>query len=212
MIGGQDFVYAMRGDGRDPVMWVSAEAQRKALDALGQTLRVSELVLPQRILDLIPPRPPGHGMHRELFNRTTGEAFDPIAPGGDRGRGDDRVRAAARSRRADDRAERDRAVAARPGRGHRSPGQGDVRSDHDRQLRSRSEAGDRARARRSYFVAGRGGAERAGACHRVAQAGTDRQPRAPGRKFSRCESAERIGPRASRRCSLPTSSGFWSGR
>ncbi|HYE87323.1 MAG TPA: zinc-dependent metalloprotease, partial [Vicinamibacterales bacterium] len=80
MIGGQDFVYGMRGDGRDPVMWVSAEAQRKALDALGQTLRVSELALPQRILDLIPPRPPGYGMHRELFNRTTGEAFDPIAP------------------------------------------------------------------------------------------------------------------------------------
>jgi hypothetical protein len=80
MIGGQDFVYAMRGDGRDPVQWVSAEAQRKALDVLGQTLRISELVLPQRVLDLIPPRPPGHGMHRELFNRTTGEAFDPIAP------------------------------------------------------------------------------------------------------------------------------------
>ena len=80
MIGGQDFVYAMRGDGRDPVLWVSAEAQRKALDALGQTLRVSELTLPQRILDLIPPRPPGYGMHRELFNRTTGESFDPIAP------------------------------------------------------------------------------------------------------------------------------------
>ena len=80
MIGGQDFVYAMRGDGRDPVQWVSAESQRKALDVLGQTLRISELVLPQRILDLIPPRPPGYGMHRELFNRTTGEAFDPIAP------------------------------------------------------------------------------------------------------------------------------------
>jgi hypothetical protein len=80
MIGGQDFVYAMRGDGRNPVQWVPAEAQRKAIDALGQTLRVSELVLPQRILDLIPPRPPGHGLHRELFNRTTGEAFDPIAP------------------------------------------------------------------------------------------------------------------------------------
>ncbi|MBM3807073.1 MAG: DUF5117 domain-containing protein [Acidimicrobiia bacterium] len=80
MIAGQDFTYGMRGDGRDPVMWVSAEAQRKALDALGNTLRVSELALPQRILDLIPPRPPGYGMHRELFNRTTGESFDPIAP------------------------------------------------------------------------------------------------------------------------------------
>lgn len=80
MIAGQDFTYGMRGDGRDPVMWVSAEAQRKALDALGNTLRVSELALPQRIIDLIPPRPPGYGMHRELFNRTTGESFDPIAP------------------------------------------------------------------------------------------------------------------------------------
>ena len=81
MIGGQDFTYAMRGDGYGtPTEWVSAEMQRKAIDALSNTLRVSELTLPQRLLDLIPPRPPGYGMHRELFNRTTGESFDPIAP------------------------------------------------------------------------------------------------------------------------------------
>ena len=29
---------------------------------------------------LIPPRPPGYGLHRELFPRTTGEAFDPLGP------------------------------------------------------------------------------------------------------------------------------------
>ena len=80
MIAGQDFVYAMRGDGRTPVKWESAANQRKALDALSGTLKPSELTIPKRILDLIPPRPPGFGFHRELFPRTTGEAFDPVNP------------------------------------------------------------------------------------------------------------------------------------
>jgi hypothetical protein len=81
MIAGQDFVYAMRGDGRTPVRWESAVGQRKALEALAATLKPSELVVPKRILDAIPPRPPGYGLHRELFPRTTGEGFDPLAPG-----------------------------------------------------------------------------------------------------------------------------------
>jgi hypothetical protein len=81
MIGGQDFTYAMRGDQRTPVRWESAANQRKALEALAATLKPSELTVPKRILDAIPPRPPGWGLHRELFPRTTGEAFDPLAPG-----------------------------------------------------------------------------------------------------------------------------------
>ena len=79
-IGGQDFVYAMRGDNRTPVEWVSGEMQRRAIDALSATLKPSELTIPKRILDLLPPRPPGYGAHRELFSRTTGEGFDPINP------------------------------------------------------------------------------------------------------------------------------------
>jgi hypothetical protein len=79
-IGGQDFVYAMRGDGRAPTKWETAANQRKALDALAETLKPSELTIPRKILDLIPPRPSGYGMHRELFARSTGEAFDPLAP------------------------------------------------------------------------------------------------------------------------------------
>ena len=79
-IGGQDFVYAMRGDNRTPLEWVSGEMQRKAIDALAATLKPSELTIPKRILDLLPPRPPGYGMHRELFPRTTGEGFDPVNP------------------------------------------------------------------------------------------------------------------------------------
>ncbi len=82
MIGGQEFTYAMRGDSHGaPVEWANGEAQRKAIDALALTLKPSELTIPKRILDLIPPRPPGFGMHRELFPRTTGEGFDPVNPG-----------------------------------------------------------------------------------------------------------------------------------
>jgi hypothetical protein len=80
MIAGQDFVYAMRGDGRTPVKWETAANQRKAIEALAATLKPAELVVPKNILDLIPPRPPGFGLHRELFPRTTGEAFDPLSP------------------------------------------------------------------------------------------------------------------------------------
>ena len=59
MIAGQDFVYAMRGDGRTPVKWETAANQRKALEALASTIKPSELTLSKQILDAIPPRPPG---------------------------------------------------------------------------------------------------------------------------------------------------------
>ena len=81
MIAGQDYVYAMRGDDRVPTKWEAAVSQRKALTSLSSTLRPSELVIPKKLLNMIPPRPPGFGFHRELFPRTTGEGFDPITPG-----------------------------------------------------------------------------------------------------------------------------------
>jgi hypothetical protein len=80
MLGGQDYIYAMRGDGRTPTKWVAAADQRQALEALAATLKPSELTIPRTLLELIPPRPPGYGMHRELFARTTGGAFDPLGP------------------------------------------------------------------------------------------------------------------------------------
>jgi hypothetical protein len=80
MVAGADYIYAMRGDNRTPTKGVSVDDQRKALDALGYTLRPSELTVPKKVLDLIPPRPPGFGFHRELFARTTGDTFDPLAP------------------------------------------------------------------------------------------------------------------------------------
>jgi hypothetical protein len=80
MVAGQDYIYGMRDDKRTPTRPVSVDDQRKALDALSATLRPSELTIPKRILDLIPPRPPGYGIHRELFPRTTGDTFDPLGP------------------------------------------------------------------------------------------------------------------------------------
>ena len=79
-IGGQDYIYAFRGDGRTPTKWVPAAQQRAALDALMATLKPSELALPKNALDKIPPRPSGWGTHREMFTRYTGETFDPISP------------------------------------------------------------------------------------------------------------------------------------
>src|SRR5262249_56524408 len=80
MVAGQDYIYAMRGDRRTPTRGVGVDEQHKALDALAATLRPSELTVPKAVLDLIPPRPPGWGMHRELFPRTTGNTFDPLTP------------------------------------------------------------------------------------------------------------------------------------
>jgi len=80
MIGGIDYIYAIRGDGRTPLTWEPAADQRKALDAIAAALKPSELAVPKQVLEKIPPRPPGYGRHRELFPRTTGDAFDPLSP------------------------------------------------------------------------------------------------------------------------------------
>ena len=79
-IGGMDYIYAMRGDGRTPVEPVSADAQRAALVALMRTISPAELAIPDNVLDRLPPRPTGFGRHRELFPRYTGLMFDPISP------------------------------------------------------------------------------------------------------------------------------------
>lgn len=80
-LGGVDYIYALRGDGRSPGRWETAANQRKALEALAATLKPAELTVPRGVLDSIPPRPPEYPIERELFPRTTGKAFDPITPG-----------------------------------------------------------------------------------------------------------------------------------
>jgi hypothetical protein len=79
-LGGQEYVYAMRGDGLQPTRWAPAARQNAALDALMNALRLSDLTLPSAVVQNIPPRPPGFGMNRETFPRMTGGAFDPVSP------------------------------------------------------------------------------------------------------------------------------------
>ena len=79
-LGGVDYVYALRGDGRVPATPVPGARQRAALAALLRTLDPAELTLPESVLQQIPPRPPGHGLHRELFPRRTGPVFDALTP------------------------------------------------------------------------------------------------------------------------------------
>lgn len=79
-IGGLYYGYALRGDGTTPVRPVPAAEQRAALEALLATIKPSELALPAGLLSQIPPRPGGFGLTRETFPRTTGGAFDIIAP------------------------------------------------------------------------------------------------------------------------------------
>jgi len=80
VLGGQHYIYAMRGDGRVPTRPASAAEQKRALDALLRTLKPSELTIPEGVLKLLPARPPGFGPHRELFPRFTGSTFDAISP------------------------------------------------------------------------------------------------------------------------------------
>ncbi|MEI6668177.1 MAG: zinc-dependent metalloprotease [Acidobacteriota bacterium] len=79
-LGGQHYIYAMRGDGREPFKWASGTEQRAALKALLATIKPSELALPDVVLKRLPPRPSGYRMHRELFPRYTGMTFDVVSP------------------------------------------------------------------------------------------------------------------------------------
>jgi len=80
MIGGVDYIYSLRGDGRTPFTHVSGADQRRALGALLRVIEPAELVLPARIIDQIPPRPSGYRGGREYFPRWTGGMFDVITP------------------------------------------------------------------------------------------------------------------------------------
>lgn len=82
VIGGQDFSYAMRGDGQVPTSLVTPGVQRDAIDALLETVTPQALALRPELVALIPPQPPGSGDDRELFPRRTGYVFDPLAAAG----------------------------------------------------------------------------------------------------------------------------------
>jgi len=79
VVGGLDYRYNLRGDGQKLPEIVPGAEQRRAIAALLETLSPGFLTLPERILERIPPRPPGYARHRETFPARTGLTFDPVA-------------------------------------------------------------------------------------------------------------------------------------
>jgi hypothetical protein len=78
-IGGLDYRYAIRGDGQLITKIVAPADQKKALAAVLKTLSPETLTLPESLLQILPPRPPGLARTRESFPSHTGLTFDPIA-------------------------------------------------------------------------------------------------------------------------------------
>ena len=80
LIGGYYYEYNLRGDGQQAARPVALKKQQQAIDALLRTLDADMLALPDELLALIPPRPPGNMKSRETFSGGTGVVFDATAP------------------------------------------------------------------------------------------------------------------------------------
>ena len=78
-LGGVDYTYALRGDSQTVTQIVPVAEQKRALALLLETVSPKTLTLPERILKLIPPHPPGYERTRESFPEQTGLTFDPVA-------------------------------------------------------------------------------------------------------------------------------------
>ena len=77
-IGGMDFRYALRGDGQVPTQIIPAEKQREALQALLSALQTDELVVSERILELMAPAPWGYSEDDRSFSSPATPAADQL--------------------------------------------------------------------------------------------------------------------------------------
>lgn len=80
VVGGVDYRYAVRGDKQTVAKMVAPVEQRRALTSLIQSIQPSALVLPEKLLALMPPPALGYPRTRESFRGRTGLTFDALAP------------------------------------------------------------------------------------------------------------------------------------
>ncbi|TRO53996.1 DUF5117 domain-containing protein [Candidatus Bathyarchaeota archaeon] len=78
LIGGLYYNYNLRGDVQAGPRIVPGDQQRRALEALLETIAPAQLALGEGLLSLIPPRPQGYPQTRDLFPGHTGYPFDPL--------------------------------------------------------------------------------------------------------------------------------------
>ena len=77
-VGGLNYSYALKGDGQMITRPLTKPEQLNALNAVVDCIDPKLLALPESIIKLIPPRPANYSYTKELFNRRTGLAFDPL--------------------------------------------------------------------------------------------------------------------------------------
>ena len=79
LIGGMNYSYSVRGDKQATPQILPKKVQEKALQVVLDCLSPELLTIPDKIIQLIPPRPPGYYSLGELFAKRTGLNFDPVA-------------------------------------------------------------------------------------------------------------------------------------
>ncbi|MES2004433.1 MAG: zinc-dependent metalloprotease [Bacteroidota bacterium] len=79
LIGGMDYSYSVRGGNQQTPQVLPNAMQQKALQAVLDCLSPDMLTMPDKIIQLIPPRPPMYYGVGELFAKRTGMSFDPVA-------------------------------------------------------------------------------------------------------------------------------------
>ena len=79
LIAGMNYTYNLRGDGEANPTIIDPAIQQKALEAVLATLKPEVLDLPENILSILSPHPPGYPRTRESFPSNAGAVFDPVA-------------------------------------------------------------------------------------------------------------------------------------
>ncbi len=79
LIGGMDYSYSVRGDKQQSPKVLPNGIQNAALTAALDCLDPSVLVLPENVLQIIPPRPPEYYSVGEMMPKRAGSIVDPLA-------------------------------------------------------------------------------------------------------------------------------------
>jgi hypothetical protein len=80
-VGGMDFRYAVRGDGQVPTTVIPGAEQRRALTMALDALEPAALAIPERVMAMIPPVPPGGDGQLDWVPRA-GTTFDQVEMAG----------------------------------------------------------------------------------------------------------------------------------
>ncbi len=77
-VGGMEYRYAVRGDTGAPTRVIPPAAQRRALETVLDALAPRELAVPERVLQILAPRPFGYEADGRGFGSAAAPAFDQV--------------------------------------------------------------------------------------------------------------------------------------